>query len=152
MRELSRLTDGSGDGYLVPSAEIYAANGKYSDAAVIADQFREQLRPTARAYARLIDGINALAQEQPVLAIDALTQALEFADLWIVRFYLAQAYLSAGYPAEAMAEFEVCFDRRSEAGGLFFDDFPTYRYVASLDAWRQKASDALTDSLSASAR
>jgi len=152
LKVLERAPEGNTDGLLVPSAEIFAANGKYAEAAQIADQFREQLRPTARAYARLIDGINALAQEQPVIAIDALTEALTYADLWIVRFYLAQSYLAAGYPTEAMAEFESCYERRSEAGGLFFDDFPTYRYVHALNDWRGKASKALADSLSASAR
>ena len=134
-----------GDGQLVPAAELYAANGEYAKADEIADQYRKQLRPTARAYAKLIDGMNAFYQEEPILAIEAFRAAiLEGADLWIVRYYLGQAYLAAGYPAEAMAEFEACIDRRGEAGGMFFDDVPTYRYTASLDDWRQRASEAFT--------
>ncbi len=133
-----------GDGQLVPAAELYAANGEHAKADEIADAYREQFRPTAKAYAHLIDGMNAYFQEEPVIAIESFRAALDAADLWIVRYYLAQAYLAAGYPAEAMAEFETCTDRRSEAGGMFFDDVPTYRYTASLDDWRQQAADAFT--------
>lgn len=137
------LAASRGDGQLVPSAEIFSANGRFEEAAKIAEQYRQQLRPTARAYANLIDGINALHQGEQVLAIDSLTKALEFADLWIVRYYLGQAYLGAGYPAEAGAEFESLIARRSEAGGMFFDDVPTWRYTASLNEWKKKATDAL---------
>ena len=134
-----------GDGQLVPSAEIYAANGRFDDAFAIAEQYREQLRPTARSYANLIDGINAIYQEEHLLAIESLRAALESADLWIVHYYLGQAYLGAGYPAEASAEFESLITRRGEAGGLFFDDVPTWRYTATLDEWKKKAGSAISD-------
>ena len=134
-----------GDGQLVPSAEIYAAAGRYDEAFGIAENYRQQLRPTARAYANLIDGINAIHQEEYVIAIDALRKALDSADLWIVRYYLGQAFLGGGYPAEASAEFERLISRRSETGGLFFDDVPTWRYTASLDDWKAKASEAISN-------
>lgn len=142
---ISDLAATRGDGQLVPSAEIYAASGRFDDAFAIAEQYREQLRPTARAYADLIDGINAIHQEEHVLAIESLRAALESADLWIVRFYLGQAYLGAGYPAEASAEFDSLISRRGEAGGMYFDDVPTWRYTATLDEWKDKASSAISD-------
>ena len=134
-----------GDGQLVPSAEIYAAAGRFDDSFKIAEQYREQLRPTARAYANLIDGINAIHQDEHVLAIDSLRKALDSADLWIVRYYLGQAYLGAGYPAEASAEFDSLIARRSEAAGMFFDDVPTWRYTASLNEWKEKAGTAISN-------
>ena len=137
------------DGQLVPSAEIFAENGRFDDAFRIAERYREQLGPTARAYANLIDGINYVKQEEHVLAIESLRKALESADLWIVRYYLAQAYLGAGYPAEASAEFDSLINRRNEAAALFFDDVPTWRYTASLDEWKEKAASAISN-LSAS--
>jgi len=134
-----------GDGQLVPSAELYAANVRFDDAFNIAEKYREQLRPTARAYANLIDGINYIHQEEHVVAIESLRKALVSADLWIVRYYLAQAYLGAGYPAEASAEFDNVINRRSEAAILFLDDVPTWRYTASLDEWKDKAASAISD-------
>ncbi len=132
-----------GDGVLVPAAELYAAFGQYDKAHEIAETYRSQFRPTARAYASLIDGINAFHQDEYVIAIDAFRQALNSADLWLIRFYLGQAYLRAGYPAEAIAEFDACIQRHGEAGGLFFDDVPTLRYLASVRDLRQQATDAL---------
>ena len=150
MKIVSDLAATRGDGQLVPSAEIYAANGRFDDAFAIAEQYREQLRPTARAYADLIDGINAVHQEEHVLAIESFRAALDSADLWIVRYYLGQAYLGAGYPAEASAEFESLISRRGEAGGMFFDDVPTWRYTATLDEWKEKASTAISDMVASS--
>jgi tetratricopeptide (TPR) repeat protein len=142
---LDAMPDRRGDGQLVPAAEIYAANGDYGKANEIADRYRKQLRPTARAYAHLIDGINAYYQSEHMIAIEALQKATRSADLWIVRYYLGKAYLGGGYPAEAIAEFEACLERRTEAGGLFFDDVPTWRYTASLNDWKRQASDALNN-------
>lgn len=144
------LAAGRSDGQLVPSAEIFAGNGRFDDAFRIAERYREQLGPTARAYANLIDGINYVNQEEHVLAIESLRKAVESADLWIIRYYLAQAYLGAGYPAEAVAEFDSVIARRNEAAIMFLDDVPTWRYTASLDDWKEKVSSAISN-LSASA-
>jgi len=133
------------EGQLIPAAEIYAGLGDFEAADAIAEQFAEQLRPQARAYARLIKGIIALENQQYVQAIDELKAALGFADLWIVRYYLGRAYLAAGYPAEASSEFDAAHQRRSEAMAMFFDDVPTWRYTASLSEWSERAREALAD-------
>lgn len=143
---IDELNATRGDGQMVPSALIYAANGRFDSAFAIAEQYRQQLSPTARAYAHLIDGVNAYHQEEYVLAIDSFREAIGNANLWIVRFYLALAYIGAGYPAEAMAELDSCIERRGEAGNLFFDDVPTWRYTASLQEWHEKASQGFVPS------
>ena len=147
---LKRLGAARGDGQLVPIAEMYAANGQYEKSFEIAEQYRQQFRPTARAYAGLIDGINAYYQNEYILAIESLRAAQEYADLWIIHFYLGQAYVGGGHVAAAMAEFDSCIERRSEAAGLFFDDVPTWRYTASLGEWKKKAVDVLDDIRTAS--
>lgn len=133
------------EGQLVPATEIYATTGEFDSARAIAEQLGKQLRPQARAYASLINGIIALESQQYVQAVDELKAALGFADLWIVRYYLGRAYLAAGYPAEASSEFDVAYQRRSEAMAMFFDDVPTWRYTASLSEWRERAREALAD-------
>lgn len=140
---LDALEGRRGDGQLVPSAEMYAALGRLDEATAIADDYRSQLRPTARAYAAMIDGLVAARRGQHVEAINFYRAAIAHADLWIVRYYLAQAYFAAGYFAEATAEFDACIARRSETGGLFFDDVPTWRYTAALEDWRARANAAL---------
>jgi tetratricopeptide (TPR) repeat protein len=137
-------TDRLGDGQLLPAAAMFTRLGDFESAQAIADQLGNQLRPQSRAYARLITGMIALKDERYIPAIDELKAALGFADLWIVRFYLGQAYLAASYPAESTAEFDAAYQRRGEAMAMFFDDLPTWRYMASLAEWTEKAQDALT--------
>jgi len=141
---LRSLTDDKQrEGQLIPAAEMYVKLGDTEAARAIADQFANQLRPQARAYVSLINGMIALEEQQYIPAIDELKTALGLADLWIVRFYLGQAYLAAGYPAEASSEFDAAHRRRSEAMAMFFDDVPTWRYTASLSAWNDKARENL---------
>ena len=135
--------DSQGDGQLVPAAAMYAKLGDFEAARAIADQLGNQLRPQSRAYAKLISGIIELERERYIPAIDELKAALGFADLWIVRYYLGQAYHAAYYPAEASAEFDAAYQRRGEAMAMFFDDIPTWRYMASLATWTDKARDVL---------
>ena len=137
--------ENAGDGQLVPTAEIFVALDELDAAREIASIFVAQVRPKSRAYASLIEGMIAIRQEQYVQAIEKLRAALEFTDLWIVRYYLGQAYLAGGYPAEANAEFDSAYQRRSEAMAMFFDDVPTWRYTAWLDEWRERARQSLTE-------
>ncbi len=137
---LQTLQGARADGQQVPAAEIYAAGREFAAATDIAGQYRDQLRPTAGAYAGLINGMVAYQQGEFSAAISAYMSALGHADLWILRYYLGKAYLAAGYPVEASAEFTACIERRGEAGGLFFDDVPTWRYTAELEEWKARAS------------
>ena len=124
---------------------MYIKLGDIDAARAIAEHFAKQLRPQARAYASLIKGLIALEQQEYIPAIDELKTALGLADLWIVRYYLGQAYLAAGYPAEASSEFDAAYQRRSEAMAMFFDDVPTWRYTAALAAWSDRAREALAE-------
>jgi tetratricopeptide (TPR) repeat protein len=133
------------EGQLIPAAQMYIELGDIDAARAIAAHFAKQLRPQARAYASLINGLIALEQQEYIPATDELKTALGLADLWIVRFYLGQAYLGAGYPTEAISEFDAAHQRRSEAMAMFFDDVPTWRYTASLGAWRDKARQAMAE-------
>lgn len=138
-------TEGAGDGQLVPSAELLVALGELDAAGEIAAGYAAQLRPKSRAYAALIEGMIAMKRGEQVASIDALRSAIDFQDLWIVRFYLGQAYLAAGYPAEAASEFDTAWQRRGEAMAMFFDDVPTWRYMARLEEWREKARQSLSE-------
>ena len=136
--------DKQGDGQRVPAAAMYVRLGDIESASAIAEQLGAQLRPQSRAYAKFISGIIELEAEKYIPAIDELKAALGYADLWIIRFYLGQAYLAANYPAESSAEFDAAYQRRGEAMAMFFDDIPTWRYMASLATWSDNARDALS--------
>ena len=96
-----------------------------------------------RAYAHIITGELALAQRRFSDAIRELSAALKEADLWLARFDLGVAYVEAGRFAEAISELEKAQQRRGEATSLFFDDLPTWRYLAVLPYWLGRAQEGL---------
>ncbi|HSC06874.1 MAG TPA: tetratricopeptide repeat protein [Steroidobacteraceae bacterium] len=135
----------------VPAALLYEELGEVAETKRIADRLRGDLQPQSRAYAKVLDGLLALRAKRAVEAVDALKTALGFADLWLVRYMLGEAYLAAGYPAEAKSEFEACVKRRGEVMALFLDDTPTYRYYAPLPQRLAATNADLVRRLSATA-
>ena len=135
----------------VPAALLYQELGEVAETKRIADRLRGVLQPQSRAYAKVLDGLLALQAKRPVEALDALKTALGFADLWLVRYALGEAYLAAGYPAEAKSEFEACVKRRGEVMALFLDDTPTYRYYAPVPQRLAATNADLVRRLSATA-
>lgn len=136
------------DAELVPAALVYADLGETAQVRTIIGNLQKQLQPQSRAYAKMLESILALRDNNPVAAVDALKSAVDLADLWLVRYTLGQAYLAAGYPAEAKSEFEACVKRRGEATALFLDDTPTYRYYAPVPQQLAAANAELTRKLS----
>lgn len=127
----------------VPAALMYLEIGDAESARLIAQSLGQNLQPQNRAYAALINGLLALQNGDTVTAIDSISAGIELADLWLLRFYRGQAYLEAGYAAEALDEFTACHERRGEASAVFLDDLPTYRYAATLPYWQGRAQQAL---------
>jgi len=149
LETLRALTEKAGtDAELVPAALLYLELGEIAQVQAIVGQLSQQLQPQSRAYAKMLEGLLALREQRPVEAIDALKAAVGLADLWLVRYSLGEAYLAAGYPAEAKSEFEAAVKRRGEASALFLDDTPTYRYYAPVPQKLAAANAQLTRKLS----
>ena len=127
----------------VPAALMFARMGREDLAARIAIELGATLQPQNRAYGKLISGVIALQQGSYVAAIDSIRSGIEFADLWLLRFWLGRAYLEAGYFAEALDELSAATERRGEATSVFLDDLPTYRYAATLPYWLARAQQEL---------
>ncbi len=131
------------DATLVPAALVYVAVGQVDQASAIASALAEKLSPQSRAYSRMIEGIIALNSGDALRATEILTEAVEKADLWLLRFHRGKAYFEAGYFVEALDEFMLASERHGEATALFLDDLPTYRYAAELPYWRGRAQQEL---------
>jgi tetratricopeptide (TPR) repeat protein len=127
----------------VAAARIYLVTGKTEAAAAIADELAGKLQSQSRAYGRMIRGMLARDAGNYIEAVDALRNALELADLWLVRFELGRAYLDAEFYAEALGEFNANLDRRGEATAVFLDDTPSVRYLAELPYWIGRAQSGL---------
>jgi tetratricopeptide (TPR) repeat protein len=127
----------------VPAALIQIDAGDLEAAARTAAELGEMLQPQSRAYGKLLTGVIALKSKKYVEAIDAINGGIQFADLWLLRYWLGRAYLDAGYFAEALDEFTVAATRHGEATSIFLDDLPTYRYAATLPYWQARAQREL---------
>lgn len=123
----------------VPAALLYLAVGEVEGAAAIGQELGRSLQSQSRAYAALIGGLVALQEDDFVNAIESITAGLALADLWLLRFYRGVAYTEAGFAAEALDDFNACFERRGEASAVFLDDLPTWRYMAELPYWQGRS-------------
>jgi hypothetical protein len=130
---------------------LYVRLGDPARAEKIAKELTSQLDRQTRAYASIIEAEVALSRGKPVEAVDRMRDAKALADLWLGRLTFGRAYLAAGYPAEALAEFEECNKRIGEATALFLDDVPTLRFIPELDYWTGRANEALGNKPSAKA-
>jgi len=126
-----------------PAARLLIELGQAKDAAEIAEELGEKLQPYPRAYGKLIEGMLAMAAGDSARAIELVEQSIDLTDLWLGRFHLGIIYLEAGYPAEALSQFELCEGRIGEASSLFLDDMPTWRYTATLTYWKARAHEAI---------
>jgi tetratricopeptide (TPR) repeat protein len=122
---------------------IYAKAGDAPAAQRIAGELSSQLQSQSRAYGRMLQGLNLASLGKDVESIIALREAVDLADLWLIRVQLGMAYLEAGSYAEALDEFTHALQRRGEATAVFLDDTPTYRYLAELPYWMGRAQEGL---------
>jgi tetratricopeptide (TPR) repeat protein len=129
--------------WIIGAALTYLSAGQLDRAQLIADNLSGELQPQSRAYGMMINAMIASQQGRHVEAIETLTEGIALADLWLLRFSLGKAYVSAGYHAEALDEFMHCQSRHGESASLFLDDLPTYRYTVPLAYWLGVAQDGL---------
>jgi tetratricopeptide (TPR) repeat protein len=125
------------------AARVMVRAGKMADAKAIVDRLGQELEAEPRAYAKVIEGEIALEQRRTADAVKAFGEAQGILDLWLARFDLGRAYEEAGHHAEALAELDRAQKRRGEATALFFDDWPTFRHLATLPYWLARAAEGL---------
>ncbi len=121
------------------AARIYMEAGQEDKARDIAGELARQVQDIHQAYAKLINGCLAMKRGDATNALKLCDEAKSFADTWLGRYNLGRAYLEAGAFTEAQSEFEKCERRRAEALSVFLMDFPTFRYLDSLDYYVGRA-------------
>ncbi len=127
----------------VSAALLLLQLGDTEAAGLHAAELSSQVQSQNRAYGKMLTGMIQSASGEHADAIDSLRDALDAADLWLIRRELGKAFLAAGFSAEALAEFRLCEERRGEATAAFLDDSPTYRLLATLPLWTQEAERGL---------
>ncbi len=133
----------SHDSVRIATARIYLAAGDKESAALVSGELTRKIQSQSRAYGLMIQAMIAGEGGGHAQAADLLRSALELADLWLIRFELGKTYLAAGLNVEALDEFMNCDERRGEASAIFFDDTPSYRYMAELPYWAGRAKQGI---------
>jgi serine/threonine protein kinase/tetratricopeptide (TPR) repeat protein len=136
---------------LVPASRVFATARWQREMDQVAKHLANQFEPQKRAYARIVDALDFMSRERYVDAVDSLKASIQFADLWLARYYLGVAYETAGRHAEAISELLTCQKRRGEATSIFIDDVPTYRYLGPLPYWLARAQAGLGQTAQAKA-
>ena len=125
------------------AGQTYAAAGDLARVRELAAGLAGEISTEPQAYARILEGLSALAGGEAGGAIKSLTEANTLLDTWIGRFELGRAYLQAGAFAEADSEFDRCIRRRGEALALFMDLVPTYGYLPPVYYYQGRVREGL---------
>jgi tetratricopeptide (TPR) repeat protein len=125
--------------WLFAAAQVYLDAGQEDKARNIAAELGKKVQDVHLAYAKLLGGYLSLKRGETANALKLFDEAQGLVDTWLGRFALGRAYLEAGAFTEAAAEFEKCEKRKGEALSVFLNDFPTVRYLDSLDYYIGRA-------------
>jgi tetratricopeptide (TPR) repeat protein len=111
------------------AGRILAEAGELSRARELAASFATELAAEPQAYGKIIEGVIALNDGDPRLAVRLLQEANGILDTWLGHFDLGRAYIRAGGGlVQADSEFESLIKRSGEAMALLMDEEPTYGY------------------------
>lgn len=90
---------------------------------------RNQVNSHARAFAKMIRGIDAWLSGDLGVAINLLKESSQIVDLWFIHFCMAHIFQQSELLLEAGDEILNCLERPGEAVCGLLDDLPTYRYL-----------------------
>jgi tetratricopeptide (TPR) repeat protein len=131
------------DATLLPAALVLLRSDRAAEAKKLADELASKIQPRSRAYAAIIEGEIARQAGQLPEARDHFARAGKLADIWLARYAAGGLQVDLGRFPAADGELAICQRRRGEAMALFFDDTPTFRYLAPLHYWTARAQDGI---------
>jgi serine/threonine protein kinase/tetratricopeptide (TPR) repeat protein len=124
-------------------AQIYLNAGEEDKARALAGELSKKLQPEPLAYAKLIGGELSRQRGDIGNAVNLFHEANSLLDTWLGRFFLGRAYFQAKDYTAASSEFETCLKRRGEAGSVFLNDLPTYRYLPPVYYYLARTQEGL---------
>ena len=134
---------GEGVALSVPAALIYLQAGDLEQARAVATDMAGQGDAQAAAYAQMLQGMILEIEGAATDAVLELREAIDKADLWLIRYQLGKTYLQAGYHMQALDELMEAKERAGEAASVFMDDLPTFRMAAELPYWAGRAQEGM---------
>jgi eukaryotic-like serine/threonine-protein kinase len=138
-REVAAIIEqGASAPELVIAGLVWVQLGELERAEELRQRLSARLPLADRAAGDLIHGAINLARDNYASAVDAYKASLAKSDSWLGHFELGRTYATAGSYAEALTEFELCYERIGEASALALDDQPTFHFTADLHYWLGK--------------
>jgi eukaryotic-like serine/threonine-protein kinase len=137
------VASSSHESVLFPGAQVFLQAGAVEDAEKVALKLDNMLQTHTTAYARLIDAEIAVRKGRNAVAIETFRDSIKRRDTWFARFLLGKVYAEAEHYPEAMAELDLCVQRRGEVADVFFYDTPTLRYLPQAYYWLARAQQAM---------
>ena len=125
------------------AGRIFIEAGDSKRAATVISGLASEIHPEPQAYAKILEGQEALSRGDARQAVKVLLEANALLDTWIGRFELGRAYLEAGMLAQADSAFDSCIQRRGEALALFLDEEPTYAFFPPVYYYRGRVREAM---------
>jgi tetratricopeptide (TPR) repeat protein len=127
------------------AGRIFIEAGDIPRARTVATGLASEVQAEPQAYAKVLEGVIALAGGDARQAIKPLTEANTLLDTWIGHFDLGRAYLAAGLFPQADSEFDRCVTRRGEALALFLDEEPTYGFFPPVYYYQGRVREAMNN-------
>jgi len=93
-------------------------------------KLKRKLDPQSKACARMVEGLIARVAQDFSAAEQAMAEAIEMADLWMLHFVLADLYATLDLSLEAKLEQDICRRRPGEGMTAWINRMPTCRYLA----------------------
>jgi serine/threonine protein kinase/tetratricopeptide (TPR) repeat protein len=125
------------------AAQIYIDTNRVTEAKALARELKEQIYPEYQSYGTLLEGEKKLRNGDASGALKLFEEANSQLDTWISQYALGRGYMAAGALAEAHEAFETCLKRRGEAVSVFFEDYPTCRYIPSVYYYLGRVQQAM---------
>jgi serine/threonine protein kinase/tetratricopeptide (TPR) repeat protein len=129
------------------AARIFAEAGDVERTRPLVEALDNEIPKEARAYAKIVQGVQALHRGDSRRAVIFLEDANTLFSTWIGQFDLGRAALEAGLFSKADSAFDLCLNaRRGEALALFADEQATYAYVAPAYYYQGRTRQGLKSS------
>jgi tetratricopeptide (TPR) repeat protein len=125
------------------AAQVFINSHRDSEAKTLVRELKEQIYPEFQSYALLLEGEIKLRDGDSSGALKLFEEAKSQLDTWLSQYALGRGYLAAGAHTEAHEALETCLRRRGEAVSVFFEDFPTCRYIPSVYYYSGRVQEAM---------
>jgi tetratricopeptide (TPR) repeat protein len=125
------------------SATTYIQAGQESKARALIEDLSGRLEPEPKVYAKLLEGEIHRKNGRTAEAVSLFQEAQAILDTWIGRSLLGKALIDIQAWPDAHSALDSCLTNRGEAASVFFDDTPTFHYVAQIYYYIGRAQEGL---------